>query len=150
MYKCFDCGRIFEDADVRKEIIGEFWGMPATQEESVCPFCGGDYEETVQCCVCGTEHLKEELNDCVCDNCIDKYKKDFNACYNLTLGETEEIKINVLLASLFEPSDIEAILKEYICDRWQDVNCSQFIDNNIDWIAEKIEEEVKKNENSKK
>lgn len=149
MYKCFDCGRIFEDADVRKEIIGEFWGRPAMQEESACPFCGGDYEETVQCCVCGSEHLKEELNSCVCDNCIDEYKKDFDACYNLTLGETEDIKINVLLASLFEPSDIEAILKEYIRDRWQDVNCGQFIDNNIDWIAEKIEEEVKKSENTK-
>ena len=149
MYKCFDCGRIFEDADVRQEIIGEFWGSLAMQEESVCPFCGGDYEETVQCCICGEEYLEEELNGCVCDACIDEYRKDFDSCYEISLCEKTEIKINSLLASLFDPSDIEAILIKHIETNCPDIDCSEYIDVDISWFGEKIAEEVKKNEQAK-
>ena len=48
-YKCYDCGEIFdeEDADVRSECVGEFWGAPAYMDYNVCPRCGSqDIEET--------------------------------------------------------------------------------------------------------
>ena len=117
---------------------------------SGCPLCKGDYEETVKCSICGSEHLEDELNGGVCDECIDEYRKDFQTCYEVSFGETEDIKINALLASLFDVSDIEQILKEYIRDKWQDVDCSQFIDEDKSWFGERLVEEVKKNENSKK
>ena len=117
---------------------------------SGCPVCKEEYEETVQCAVCGSEHFEDELNGGVCDECIDEYRKNFNACYEFSIGETTEIKINSLLASLFEESDIEQILKEYIRDKWQDVDCSQFIDEDKSWFGERIAEEVKKNEKGKK
>ena len=64
-------------------------------------------------------------------------------------GETQEIEINALLASLFDVADIERILKEYVLERLHDVDCSQFIDEDISWFGEKLAEEVKKNENAK-
>ena len=150
-YRCLDCGHIFEEGEQARwnESRSEFWGVACSENMSGCPLCKGEYEETVRCAVCRAEHLEDELNGGVCDECIDEYRKNFNACYELSIGETTTIEINSLLASLFDVSDIEQILKEYIRDRWQDVDCSPFIDEDKSWFGEKIAEEVKKNENGK-
>ena len=150
-YKCLECGNIFEDGEQAcwSESRGEYWGSICSEEMDGCPLCGGDYEETVKCEICDSEHLESELRGGVCDECIDRYRKDFNACYEVSFGETTEIKINSLLALLFDASDIEQILKEFIRDRWQDVDCSQFIDEDISWFGERLAEEVRKNENAK-
>ena len=151
MLKCLECGHVFSEYDLNtwEESRGEHFGIPCYEKMSGCPICEGDYEETVQCAVCGSEHIEDELFGGVCSECIDEYRKDFNACYEISIGETKEIKINALLASLFDVSDIEQILKEYIRDKWKDVDCSQFIDEAIQWFGEKISEEVKNGENSK-
>ena len=151
MLKCLECGHVFSEYDLNtwEESRGEHFGIPCYEKMSGCPICEGDYEETVQCAVCGSEHLEDELFGGVCSECIDEYRKDFNACYEISIGETKEIKTNALLASLFDVSDIEQILKEYIRDKWKDVDCSQFIDEDIQWFGEKIAEEVKNGENSK-
>ena len=151
MLKCLECGHVFSEYDLNtwEESRGEHFGIPCYEKMIGCPICEGDYEETVQCAVCGSEHLEDELFGGVCSECIDEYRKDFNACYEISIGETKEIKINALLASLFDVSDIEQILKEYIRDKWKDVDCSQFIDEDIQWFGEKISEEVKNGENSK-
>ena len=151
MLKCLECGHVFSEYDLNtwEESRGEHFGIPCYEKMSGCPICEGDYEETVQCAVCGSEHLEDELFGGVCSECIDEYRKDFNACYEISIGETKEIKINALLASLFDVSDIEQILKEYIREKWKDVDCSQFIDEDIQWFGEKIAEEVKNGENSK-
>lgn len=151
MLKCLECGHVFSEYDLNtwEESRGEHFGIPCYEKMSGCPICEGDYDETVQCAVCGSEHLEDELFGGVCSECIDEYRKDFNACYEISIGETKEIKINALLASLFDVSDIEQILEEYIRDKWKDVDCSQFIDEDIQWFGEKISEEVKNVENSK-
>ena len=150
MYKCLNCGRLFDEAYARKEIVGEFWGIPTEQEFGECPFCKGEYEETVCCEICGREFLDEEMaTSQVCKHCIDKYRKKFNVCYNVSFGETKNIEINALLASLFYVGDIEQILKEFIQNRCPDVDCSQFIDEDISWFGERLAEEVRKNENTK-
>ena len=150
-YKCLECGHIFEEGEQAhwRENRGEFWGTHCSEEMSGCPLCHGDYEETTPCAICGSEHLEDELNGGVCDECIDEYRNDFDTCYKTSFGETTEIKINSLLASLFDVSDIEHILKEYIRARWQDVDCSPFIDEDKSWFGERLAEEVKKNENGK-
>lgn len=42
--KCYDCGEVFDedDADVRSECVGEFWGAPAFMDYNICPHCGSD------------------------------------------------------------------------------------------------------------
>lgn len=151
MYKCIECGHIFEEGEQAcwTESRGEYWGVSCSETMSGCPICDGEYETTIPCEICESHHLEDELNGGVCEECIDEYRRNFSVCYNISLGEKEQIKINALLASLFEPSDIEQILEEYIRDRWHDVDCSPFIDKDILWFGEKLAEEVKKNENIK-
>ena len=143
-YKCIDCGHIFEEGEEAR------WVEPHGEMMDGCPLCRGVFEQTIPCEICGAEHLEDELNGGVCEECIDECRNDFNTCYKISFGETREIKINALLASLFDASDIEQILIEYIRDRQCDVDCSQFIDSDISWFGERLAEEVNKSENSKK
>jgi hypothetical protein len=149
--KCIECGHIFDDCELARweEDRGEFWGVRCTETMIGCPICHGEYEETTPCEICGSEHLDDELFGGVCEECIDEYRKDFDSCYEISLGEKEEIKINSLLASLFEPSDIEAILIKHIKTNCPDIDCSKYIDNDISWFGEQIVKEVSKNENAK-
>lgn len=46
MFKCNCCGRTFDEPDSYTENVGEFWGAPAYEEFSCCPYCGDDcFEE---------------------------------------------------------------------------------------------------------
>lgn len=48
-YKCYNCGETFDedDAEERRECVGEFWGSPAYDSVMICPECGSDeIEET--------------------------------------------------------------------------------------------------------
>ena len=142
-YICLDCGNIFEDGEI------ESWVEPHGETMYGCPMCRGNYEEAVACSVCGSEHLEEDLNGGVCDDCINGYRRDFDFCYHISLCEEENISINALLISLFDKSDIEAILIEHIKNKMPDVDCSQFIDEDISWFGERLAEEVRKNEQAK-
>ena len=150
MYKCLECGHLFDCGEERstREYRGECFGFPAYEDVISCPVCGGDFAETKQCKICGSEHLEEELSGCVCQECIEPYRKKFDFCYKISLGETTEIKINSLIASIIDESDIEAILLDYVKTRMPGVDCSPFIDNDI-WFGENLAKEVKKNENAK-
>lgn len=45
-YKCYECGKQFDEYKTVWESRGEFWGVPAYEPMDVCPYCGGDFEET--------------------------------------------------------------------------------------------------------
>lgn len=46
MFKCFNCGAIFDYPKFVREDRGEFWGSPAYETVSYCPCCGDeDYDE---------------------------------------------------------------------------------------------------------
>lgn len=137
-YKCLDCGHIFDGDEIYS------WYESHGETMSGCPTCGGDYEEMIQCEICGDEYLEGELCGGVCSNCIDDYRNNFEICYSVSIGETEGVEINALLASLFDPSDIEQILKEYIRNRMGEVDCGAFIDGDPDWFGERLAKEVNK------
>ena len=42
--KCYRCGYIFdeENAGIKQECVGEFWGAPAYMNYNVCPNCDSD------------------------------------------------------------------------------------------------------------
>lgn len=44
LYKCQNCGHVFdrEDAKVSRECVGEFWGAPAYIDFIYCPECDSD------------------------------------------------------------------------------------------------------------
>lgn len=140
MYICLECGHIFEDGEEKRwtESRGEFWGMACSEEMTGCPICEGDYEEAKECEICHSAHLGEDLNGGVCDECIDRYRNNFDLCDNICAGQKTEIKINALIASILDVGDIEAILTNYIKKRMSNVDCSQFIDSDIEWFGEQI------------
>lgn len=146
-YKCLDCGNIFEDGEQARWEEHHPYGMGyASEEFSGCPICNGDFEETKQCKICGGEFLEDELNGgCVCDDCVEEYKRDLKTCYAIAeTTEKQEIKINALLASLFDVDEIETILYQQLESVKDNIDCSAFINEDKDWFAEKLVEEVSK------
>lgn len=145
-YKCLECGNIFEEGEqVRWEEHHPYGMGSAAEEFSGCPLCNGDFEETKQCEICGGEFLEDELNGgCVCDECIEEYSKDFDTCYNIANQDKQEIEINGLLATIFDTSEIEQILFEFLKKAGEKIDCSEYIEQDKDWFAEKLAEEVSK------
>lgn len=74
MFKCTECGHIFEEGEqaVRVEYHDEIPG--GFHEDFVsCPICGGAFEETVSCKKCGGAFLADELiGGYYCDECLKK------------------------------------------------------------------------------
>lgn len=40
MYKCRNCGEVFDEPKTIHECVGEFWGASAYEDWAVCPCCG--------------------------------------------------------------------------------------------------------------
>ena len=151
-YKCIECGNIFEEGEQARwsESRGEFWGNPCEEEMVGCPLCRGDYEETIQCSICGSEHLADELDGGVCEECIDTYRYDMNMCLRLGDKSKEDVEINGFLASMYSASEIEELIWRDLMNRQKimAVDCTPFIEADSTWFAENLEKEVNKNENS--
>ena len=72
MFKCCECGHLFEDGEqaVWYENQGECHGVTAMERFSGCPLCHGDYEEVHQCKECGDWRSEDELYDGWCEKCL--------------------------------------------------------------------------------
>ena len=153
-YKCLECGHIFEEGEEGHYFEnGQYWGAPYSQKISCCPLCKGDYEETVPCEICGSEHLEDELISGICEECWENYRYDINTCYEIGKSETDSIELNSFIVSLFDREEMEEILLKALFQEEKihgKVDCQKFIDADKSWFAERLAEEVKKNENSKK
>lgn len=147
-YICLDCGNIFEDGEqvTRTERIGEYWGTPCSQSVCGCPVCGGEYEESIPCKICGSQHLEEELNDGVCDECIENYKYDIDMCYKIGSNDTENVELNCFLSAMFDKSEIEELLFEELAksNKHNAIDCNIFINSDRSWFAERLLEELEK------
>ena len=146
-YKCLECGNVFEEGEQARWEEHHPYGMGyAAEEFSGCPVCNGSYEETKQCAICGGEFLEDELNGgCVCDDCVEEHKRDLKTCYEIAEStEKQEIKINALLASVFDITEIEEILYQQLESLGNNNDFSAFINEDKDWFAEKLVEEVSK------
>ena len=146
-FKCLDCGHIFEEGEQARWEEYHPYGMGyAVESFSGCPICNGSYEETKQCEICGGEFLEDELlGDCVCEDCVEEYKRDLETCYKIAeTASKEKIKINPLLVSAFDITEIEEILYQQLESVKDNIDCSAFINEDKDWFAEKLAEEVNK------
>ena len=72
MYICKNCAMLFDEPKRITERHGFDYGP--YEEWYCCPFCGGDYEETMPCCECGeyiTGRYAQLANDEVyCEDCF--------------------------------------------------------------------------------
>lgn len=64
MFKCFECGHLFEHGEERRVV--EAHG----EEYLACPVCGNAYDETIQCKRCGAHHFEDDLYNGLCTECI--------------------------------------------------------------------------------
>jgi DNA-directed RNA polymerase subunit RPC12/RpoP len=118
-YICLDCGNIFEEGEqiTFQENMGEHFGVSCSKKISGCPLCGGEYEESTPCVFCGSEHLEEDLNGGLCDECIDKYKNDIEMCFKIGQNDDDKVELNCFLASVFDKEDIEKVLFRELKER---------------------------------
>lgn len=151
-YKCYECGNIFEESE--QAVWEERHGLdtPPYEKWSGCPLCKGAYEETTRCEICGSEHLEDELNGGVCDECIEEYRYDVDMCYKIGECDTDAVELNCFLASIFDKEEIEEILLKELkeAQKYRQIDCEKFIESDRDWFAERLAEEVRKNEKNRK
>ena len=81
--KCTSCGYVFdyEDRTVVKESHGFNDGFCETF--SICPNCGGDFEDAADCCECGEAFTENELYSGWCEKCLREtinYDTSFEYC----------------------------------------------------------------------
>lgn len=144
-FKCNDCGHLFESGEEKT------WVESYGEQMSGCPMCGGGYEETVQCSICGSEHLAEELDGGVCEACIDEYRHDIGMCRKIGEKSKESVEINSFFASMYSAEEIEELIWRDMMNtqKIKSVDCTPFIEADRTWFAENLAEEVNDNENCK-
>ena len=70
MYKCTECGNLFEEGEHATWEETHGLDSPPYEKWSGCPVCKGVYEEVYQCEECGDWHTEDELYDGWCENCL--------------------------------------------------------------------------------
>ena len=102
MYKCSNCGEIFEEPNSIKEDWGETF--------YVCPYCDDDYEEAHQCKECEEWHTEDELYDGWCEKCLREtinYDTFFEYCEaNKDEHYLDMFVLTEFLGSMDVPKDI--------------------------------------------
>lgn len=154
MLKCVECGHVFSEYELNtwEESRGEHFGIPCYEKMSGCPICEGDYEDAVECDICGENHPASELTSGVCEDCIKTYQHDVDMHFKIGANDTDSVELNCFLASVFTKEDIELILLNALKSRkgyakkQVESDCERFIEYNREWFAERLAEEVKKNE----
>ena len=96
MYKCDDCGHLFEDGEQAtwKEYRGEYWGTDAYEEMCGCPICKGDFTEIEPCPICGT--YEYDVDETYCDECKSDVKKRFSDFVEKEFTKEERELLNEL------------------------------------------------------
>ena len=92
MYKCLNCGEIFEEAKPIKEDWGESF--------SVCPYCNGDYEEAKQCQECGEWHAENEMYDGWCEKCL-RETINYDTFFDYCMANDDENYLEIFVLSEF-------------------------------------------------
>ena len=103
MFKCLDCGHIFEDGEQAKweEDRGEYWGTRCTETMSGCPMCKNDYIEIKPCKLCGS--YEHDTGDEYCNECKAEVSKRLKRIINNEFSEQER----ELLKELFDGVGVE-------------------------------------------
>ncbi len=121
MYKCLECGHIFEDGEqaANKEYHDEIPGGFCERFAS-CPICGGEFEETHDCKKCGGAFLWGELfGGYYCEDCLRRSVTFENFLDFATTGVESSDEVDTLedfmLREIFEVNGRDEVLT---CSSW--------------------------------
>lgn len=93
MYRCDECGNLFEEGEQKIYIEKDGFDYPPYREYEACPVCGGSFEEIKPCIVCGKH--EQDLEEGVCERCRKEFKVRFDEALKNNFTEKE---IKILLA----------------------------------------------------
>jgi hypothetical protein len=86
MFKCEECGCVFEKPKKKTEKVGEHFGFPAYEESLVSSCCEEGYIEVKECKICG-EYSENDF----CKDCEIKVKKKFDSFMQEFTEEEKEL-----------------------------------------------------------
>ena len=94
MYRCEECGHLFEEGKQAKwtEMHGFTYGNG--EEWQGCPLCKGDYEEIKPCKICGS--YEHDYDEDYCNNCKKEVQKRFSNLIEENFTEEERALLNEL------------------------------------------------------
>lgn len=146
-YKCLDCGHIFEEGEWHIHTEHYDYGSRGFDKRMyVCPLCKGNFEETTPCVICGSEHLIEELNDGICEECTVNASFNIDDCFEVGAYDLQKIEINGFLAEMFkDKEELESILIEALKREEAihgKVDCERYINKDEEWFFKTLREEV--------
>ena len=92
MYRCDNCGHLFEDGAQGKwtEEHGEPWDG--------CPLCRGGYDEVHQCKACGDWHSDDELNEGWCVECL-RHTINYDTFFEYCEANKDEQYLDIFVMS---------------------------------------------------
>ena len=115
MYKCSNCGEVFEEPNSIKEDWGETF--------SVCPYCNGDYDEVKQCDHCDEWHTEDELYEGWCEKCLREtinYDTFFEYCEaNKDEQYLDIFVMSELLGGMDCPNNVSYEFHQLMIDEYQ-------------------------------
>lgn len=116
MYKCLDCGAVFDEPITTHE-----GGYPE-EPTAACPMCKSlDIDEAERCPICEEVFVLDEIDYGVCDECLEKAVTKENA-FGLGDEDRQEVSLNGFMAWLYSADEIEHILEadfRRTSDDWQ-------------------------------
>lgn len=149
MYKCFECGNLFEEGEQYEWYETYGCDIPPYKKMSGCPVCHCDYDYAYQCLECGDWHHEDDLYCGLCDKCLDdranKCQYDIEMCYKVGKNDLDGVEINGFLLSMFSRSEIDEILMRELreANKINPVDCSDYINEDKSWFIETLMKEEK-------
>lgn len=109
---CKDCGRVFDDDELRAE---KYWNYDLccyNPTEYFCPYCGSDdFDEATECPLCGDYYdASDDVH--VCEGCLCDEENIVNAI-EYGADRTEDVEINGFVANMLSAEKINEILINY-------------------------------------
>jgi hypothetical protein len=146
MYSCNDCGALFEEPVTFYDDVPYGSQMVSCPSGSGCPYCKGNYSETVECESCGELCNENEVYGGLCKDCIKLKCTTFEQLFQFAKTITPEGEVNALITHLIGDTDKLNIFFEMVIKQWDEFNNmfpiqkQKFIDKNIakigKWVAE--------------
>ena len=98
MFKCCDCGHLFEEGE--QAVWHETHGFtsPPYEKWDGCPLCTSDYEEVHQCKECGDWHYEDELYDGWCEKCL-RETIDYDTFFEYCEANKDEQYLDIFVMS---------------------------------------------------